>query len=591
MACERSGEFGVWGTCDGDVLPSDEQCNGIDDDCDGAVDEGCSCEPGETKICGEDFGTVGPCQPGTQTCLEDGSWTPCEGAVGPAADVCDDGIDNDCDGEADEGCGCVPEQEVCDGVDNDCDRVVDEGCETQCDDPGPVEDPVVLCAWNPFPTRNVYMSPLVIDLDGDAKPEIVFSSVSGTPPYIAVNAIRGDDCSEVWTSELSVGVDDQAAAGDLDGDGRPELVFPHEGGHLVVLDADGNKLAESGAIAPPQPEPGVGGQNGGPIIVDIDGVAPPEIVFNAAVLRYEPGPPASLTILWDAGPVEGGTWGVVSIAADVDLDGAVEVLTGNRIFDGATGTDETPSALAALPGGYPALGQFEPGTPEPEIVLCSGHRNDGQIQVVDVTTGDTIFGPYMFPTKGATYYDGNGGTPTVVDVDCDGIPEIGVVTWNEYRMYDLDCAEEPLPSECEEAGVRWSIPLSISAGSNAGTAFDFASDGRPEIVYQDENELRVVNGATGDVIFSHALRGVSAFSLPPVADVDDDGHAEIVAIDWASNTHHGVVVLEGATDAWAPARPVWNQQPYHVTNVNDDGTIPSTEAPSWVGGIGYRQQR
>jgi hypothetical protein len=39
-----------------------------------------------------------------------------------------DTVDNDCDGDLDEGC-CVPEEEVCDGVDNDCHGRADEGCE------------------------------------------------------------------------------------------------------------------------------------------------------------------------------------------------------------------------------------------------------------------------------------------------------------------------------------------------------------------------------------------------------------------------------------------------------------------------------
>lgn len=85
--------------------PSDEQCNGYDDDLDGIVDDGCGCEAGQTQACwlgvpGQE--QVGLCAAGVQACdtsvVEFPEWGPCEGAVAPTWDECDDGLDQDCDG-------------------------------------------------------------------------------------------------------------------------------------------------------------------------------------------------------------------------------------------------------------------------------------------------------------------------------------------------------------------------------------------------------------------------------------------------------------------------------------------------------------
>jgi len=93
-------------TCDGQILPTDEQCNGIDDNCDGTVDEGCACSNGDTVPCyGGPPNTegVGPCKGGTQTCVN-GLWGACQGAVLPIPETCN-GIDDDCNGSIDDKTG------------------------------------------------------------------------------------------------------------------------------------------------------------------------------------------------------------------------------------------------------------------------------------------------------------------------------------------------------------------------------------------------------------------------------------------------------------------------------------------------------
>ena len=89
---------GFWDSCDGAVLPAAEICNKIDDDCNGRVDDGFEREG--TKC----FAGEGECRAeGTYSCSPDGTESVCSvTAKEPKPEVCDN-KDNDCNGQIDDG--------------------------------------------------------------------------------------------------------------------------------------------------------------------------------------------------------------------------------------------------------------------------------------------------------------------------------------------------------------------------------------------------------------------------------------------------------------------------------------------------------
>lgn len=159
--------FQGWSDCEGAIGPSQELCDGADNDCDGATDNSF---PEEHQLCGFVEGAhygVGICTPGVMKC--DVGELLCDGHVGPSEEVCD-GLDNNCDGTVDEGIAnataivcydgpqgtmavgecragvrycidggfdgpcdgqIIPVEEVCDNLDNDCDGEVDEGFDSR----------------------------------------------------------------------------------------------------------------------------------------------------------------------------------------------------------------------------------------------------------------------------------------------------------------------------------------------------------------------------------------------------------------------------------------------------------------------------
>jgi hypothetical protein len=118
---------GSWGACVGNVDPKARDCSSTaDNDCNGTADSQetayCSCTGAQTRVCQDHPGLDGKgiCKAGSQTCMLSGdkstsTWGNCTGSVGPEAEVCDvQMVDENCNGQSNEGCDCVGTTATCD---------------------------------------------------------------------------------------------------------------------------------------------------------------------------------------------------------------------------------------------------------------------------------------------------------------------------------------------------------------------------------------------------------------------------------------------------------------------------------------------
>lgn len=395
------------------------------------------------------------------------------------------------------------------------------------------------------------------------------------------------------------------AIGDLDNDRDMDVAAVSGEGHVVVIDGSGRLLMTSDRPLP-NANANAFGWGGGLAIADMnrDGLA--EIAYGATVFSVAGGRLVH-RFTGTAGVGGGNSTQALSTFADVDNapDLNLELVVGRAVYrtDGSVLWSRPD-----LPDGFPAVADFD-GDGMPEVVLVG----NGNAWVLNGATGATRLGPLMLPGMGA------GGPPTVADFDGDRRAEIGVAQANYYSVLKPDLARNDFT-------VLWrAANHDLSSSVTGSTVFDFEGDGAAEVIYADECFVWVFDGRTGAVRWTGLTTSFTATEASVVADVDGDGHAEIVVVSngadpssmgwrcdeapwnlpdpanrrlaWTpppgQTAWRGVRVFRDVARAWVGTRPLWNQHTYHVSNIclttddacaagSYDGQIPRLERRNWT---------
>jgi hypothetical protein len=489
--------------------------------------------------------------------------------------------------------------EICDNsIDDDLDEYIDEldaGC-----------TPIPSCTATAPPLTNfgikqdwvtstanalaASVSPTVADLDGDGIPEILTVRAAGTGlTYFKGNGTNVSKNTIDYNIQLPVRVGQatmQAAVADVDRDGVPEVIVVGDDGYVYVF----NNISGSTTVYKYRSEEVVTVRfgNGSPRVVDINEDGIPEIIVGLDVFQFNFGEGRLVKAVAGSATAPCGMdgvgveWGDDIVVIDIlSTNPGKEIVAGSQVY-GVNLTTGVTTVLANLStiAGAATIPANDDG---PTVV--ADLDNDGNLDVAYPNgTHLVVWDPTAAVLKMKVIYLNNAiayrGMPAVANVydeqTIDGkpsnLPEIIFTSNLRLHAFNLN----------KTTASVWSLVTTDGSGETGVTAFDLNGDGVQEIIYNDEDNIRVINGntATPANVAVFASGTATWMEHPVVADVDNDGGAEFVCVTNGSVAHTGMLRVFGpanGTSPWQGTRKIWNGRGYRPKAVNEDLTIPVKE--------------
>lgn len=581
------------GGCDGGTCV-DSMCCPVDLACGNTC-----CE--RTQVC-----AFGACVEPGEECLDSadcGKNAYCDFALGGAPSA----TPANCHGAVSIRGRCLPKPPECaPGKTFEADDVIDCIVECALEPTAPSFELTEKYAWT---KASVISTPIVLQLDDDDCngrvddhdiPEIIFTTMNPPEPpdninpenrngtVVAISIVAGA-VVEKWSyhpSEHRAHPGYPLAGANLDGKPGAEIVYCGDDGFTVALDPSGKVLWSVFAFCT------------FPAIGDLDQDGVPEVVVRDGVLDGA------------TGTMKGAARVAVPVLSDMDGDGVLDIVGPDSIVR----MDGTIVAQSMVGASQQAVADLDKdGVPEVvgvnqrDHTLVVWHYDAAAANHAAVLRqGVDVFGTIPTAPKCSPIsvgFNQGGGPPTIADFNGDGYPDVATATGAAYSVFD---GKKLMDAKVANADtILWQKETQDCTSAATGSSvFDFNGDGSAEVTYGDELYFRIYRGRDGKELFSVCNTTATLFEYPVVADVDADGHADIVVVandhrvnefscPSAGQAQRGVRVFGDTDGTFVRTRRVWNQHGYHVTNIEEDGTVPTKEKPNWTqkGLNNFRQNR
>ncbi len=429
------------------------------------------------------------------------------------------------------------------------------------------------------------------DVDGDGTPELVY----GDSQWGDIHLLDGSSGSQVGLVDNPGYSVRGLAVGDTDGDGLPEVAWVAAellaySDRLYVASATGKLEWQSGVLRVPFYGIGFG---------DVDADGRPELVagFSDEDWGYPGGPRA----VFDAATGKlksmstesadgglGGIWRLVVTQLDDDPQAEVCVSTKGlhgvlQCSDGLTGEEQWRTDLhIGLTARSLAVADIDlDGTPE--LVVGVAAENSGSpgifVYAFDATTGEPEWQSPLLDFSAQLYFlriaevDGDPAPEVVVGAAADWLAVLDGATGalqlqtGDLDLFALDTADRDGDGVAEIfIGTTTGLVERVDAASgdvvetiadlpapvDGLDVVDLDGDGVADYLLGNAGHLLILDGATGGVAWKSDFLGDACGRLDTLraTDLDGDGRAEVVV-----SNNAGVQVFQRTPGAWHPTLP------------------------------------